>query len=72
VIVPGEAPFPAPLILLATLLGGLPAGGLLVALNWDRLYRPDRQRRTLIGVSLGFLLGWDCWQSPTPPRATRP
>ncbi len=57
VIVPGEAPFPAPLILLATLLGGLPAGGLLVALNWDRLYRPDRQRRTLIGVSLGFLLG---------------
>jgi hypothetical protein len=57
VIVPGEAPFGPITILVATLLVSFVAGGYLVALNWERLYQPDRGRRTLIWGGAGFLAG---------------
>ena len=47
VIVPGEAPFGPITILVATLLASILAGVYLVAVNWERLYRPDLGRRQL-------------------------
>jgi hypothetical protein len=56
VIVPGEAPFSPPLILMATLLTSIIGGGFLAMLNWDRFYRPARKWPTFLGVIGAFLL----------------
>lgn len=56
-IVPGEAPYHPLMIALAGALTGFITSGILVAINWERLYRFERKRPTLIaaGVAYGLL-----------------
>jgi len=49
---PKSRPWPPIPMVLATLFGGLPAGGLLLGLNWARFGNPARARRDLLLFAL--------------------
>ncbi|MBN1967285.1 MAG: hypothetical protein JW910_21715, partial [Anaerolineae bacterium] len=55
-IVPGEAPYHPLLVALAGALTGFITAGILSAINWERLYQPERQRPTLLVTGIAYAL----------------